>query len=531
MRLKNALAWCNTKWTWCKNKWDWCKTWCKAKLKQIFDWLMRFLDWLIRHLDQLIAIFIIALILVVLIPESWYLFKLIEYLLGISNKKEALTFIGLGIGGLVLWKRATSAEKHAGAIVKTNEITEISRVQERLKISIEHLGNEEKSVRIGAAYELYHLAADYKYYKKIAPDHKDYRETVCDILCSHIRQKTQEEDYPMKYTNKPSEEVQTFLNLLCGKEKGDIFNPCQRDLASSFLRGANLWMAHLQSANLQGSQLQGANLQGAQMQRASLREAQLQGTHLRRAQIQGADLWRAQIQGANLLGAQLQGAILADAQLQGAHLWQAQLQGAILAEAQMRGAILAEAQMQGADLSQAQMQGADLSQAQMQGAYLLYAQMQGADLSQAQMQGADLLRAQMQGADLLRAQIQGAILGEAQLQGVSSSGLHPCLTFQEWIRSRIGQDHDFRHVIFSGGLSVDQVEKIIVSMPSGVGSAKKEKLKSGLNEHIGQTPSNKLPENSGAITGKYSAEDAEQWIKEYNKAMESVPKKQPESDS
>ena len=32
-----------------------------------------------------------------------------------------------------------------------------------------------------------------------------------------------------------------------------------------------------------------------------------------------------------------------------------------------------------------------------------------------------------------------------------------------------------------------------------------------------------LPENSGAITGAYTAEEAEQWIAEYNEAMSEVP--------
>ena len=152
-------------------------TWCKAKWKQLSDRSTTLLDWLI-------AIFAIVLVLVMLMPESW-LAKLIEYLLGTSNKKETITFLGIGIIGLILWQWALSAKeqeeamvkyveamaKHAEAMAtamehraKANEITEAGHVQECLKTSIEHLGDSEESVRIAAAYKLYHLATDHKDY-------------------------------------------------------------------------------------------------------------------------------------------------------------------------------------------------------------------------------------------------------------------------------------------------------------------------------------------------------------------------------
>ena len=430
-----------------KNISTWCKSWCKNKWKQLKQ--LGFLDWLI-------IISIIVFISVMFSLGSCYPFTSIECLLDTSTKKETLTFIGIGIGGLVLWQRTLSTKEQAEATVatterqaKANEITEAGHAQERLKTSIEHLGDDKVPVRIGATFELYHLATG----------REDYRETVCHILCGHIRQTTQETNYQKQHANKPSEEIQTFLNLLCGKEKGHVFNPYKRDLTSSFL--------------------QGANLKGAQLQGTDLAEAQLQGANLLGAQLQGANLWKVQLQGANLKGSQLQ--------------------------------------------------GANLERAQLQRANLLGAQLQGAQLLGAQLQGANLAKAPLQGANLAKAQLQGANLRGAQLQGVSSLDAPIYLTFQEWIRKGIEQGNDFTNVTFSGGLSADQVEEIIASMPSGVGSVEKEELKSRLSRHIDQVPSNKLPENSRAITGKYSKEEAQQWIKEYNKAMESVPKQQPDS--
>ena len=299
-----------------KNVWAWCKSWCKNKWKQLKQ---------LEFLDRLIIIFGVVSILVMFIP---WVSESIGWLLGTGNKKETITFIGIGIGGLVLWHRARSAKEQvdamveqAGAMVgqveamagqakamvatterqaKANEITESGHVQERLQTSIEHLGDREESVRIGSGYELYHLAID----------HEVYRETICRILCGHIRQKTQKANYQKRHANKPSEEIQTCLNLLCGKEKEHVFNSCQRNLTSSFLKRANLKRAQLegailsrtqmQGAKLVGAQLQGANLKGSQLQGANLLEAQLQGANLKGSQLQGANLWKVQLQGANL---------------------------------------------------------------------------------------------------------------------------------------------------------------------------------------------------------------------------------------
>ena len=49
------------------------------------------------------------------------------------------------------------------------------------------------------------------------------------------------------------------------------------------------------------------------------------------------------------------------------------------------------------------------------------------------------------------------------------------------------------------------------------------KLRDKLTPHIDQPASNQLPENSHPITGSYTAEEAEQWIAEYRKAMSEVP--------
>ena len=57
------------------------------------------------------------------------------------------------------------------------------------------LGSVNESARIGGAYHLYFLANEFK---------DDYQETVCEILCAHIRTITGNDEYRAKYREKPS---------------------------------------------------------------------------------------------------------------------------------------------------------------------------------------------------------------------------------------------------------------------------------------------------------------------------------------
>ena len=484
---------------------------------------------------------------------------------------------GIVAGILLVWreweanKRAKAMEDAAREQAKATANTEAGQRQERLKNAIEHLGHSSNSVRMGGVYELFHLAKDTEY----------LRQTVMDILCAHIRQTTRGKDYQAEHKIKPSEEIQGLLTLLF-MEGHDIFEDCPTNLQGSYLNGATLSQARLKKANLIEAQLQEANLMEAQLQEAILSKAQLQGTNLLEAQLQranlmavqlqGADLRYAQLQGTSFFRARLQGADLSKAQLQGAHLVYAQLQKADLRQAQLQGADLAAARLQGADLSKAQLQGADLglaqlqgakllatrlqeavleqaqlqgaklsnaqlqgadllgaqlqgtilSKAQLQGAILWGAQLQGAKLSEAQLQGASLTDAQLQGANLFMAQLQGANLMETQLQGVSSRNPypHPSAGFESEIGDRIGKDSGLTGIIFASGLQQEDLDALCRDLSDDQAHALREKL----TPHVGLEASNELPDNSGAIIAPpYTQEEAEQWIAEYNKAMEKVP--------
>ena len=386
----------------------------------------------------------------------------ISQLLGLYAKNEILKFLGIGMGGVLLalqammsYKRAKALEDTANAQaeaakaqakateeqVKANQNTEQGQRQERLKNAIEHLGHASDSVRLGGAYELFHLAEDTK----------ELRQTVLDILCAHIRRTTGKDEYQKEYKVKPSEEIQSLLTLLFVQEHG-VF------------KGLRI--------NLQGSWLNGANLERARLVKAVLTRA-----HLRRTVLSDANL-----QGANLGGAHLQEA----------HLWRVSLQGA------------------------------DLEWACLQEANFRKACLQGINLYRAHLQGASLQAAHLQGAFLGGVGLQGASLRAVRLQGVRSRADDWPLpvSFAERIRKHIGQESDLCRVTFEGGLNPQKVESLVEYLPS---SEEANELRDELIPHVGQPPSHELPKNSGAITGTYTAEEAEQWIAEYNEAMSEVP--------
>lgn len=439
--------------------------------------------------------------------------------LGLAEEKkfEALKFLGLAQGGILLvlqvlmsHRRSKAMEdaaraqaKATGEQAKANQHTEQGQRQDRLKNAIEHLGHESDSVRLGGAYELFHLAKDTE----------EFRQTTLDILCSHIRQTTGESEYRESHKLKPSEEVQSLLSLL-------------------FVQGHEVFSGL--RVNLQGSWLNGADLTEARLPKAILVKAYLQGVSLCNAQLDGAYLTEAHLQKANLTGAFLKEVDLAKSHMQKANLWSAQLQGSILNYARMHGAILCDAYLQETGLNETYLLAADLTGARMQMSSLGGAKMQGANLAMAQLHGAILRDAQMQGTYLRSAQLheakfsslqglqnlnetsrQDTIPESTQLQGADSSKDIASSFIVDQIKDRINQESDLSGVKFAGGLSQDGVDSIV----EGLSEERATELRGKLEFHIGKPVSNRLPEDSGAIIGTYTEEDAEKWISDYKDAV------------
>ena len=507
----------------------------------------------------------LAVLLIIAMYVMFGEYKYISELLGVSNKEapknEVLKIIGILMGGiLVVWqawashKRAKAMEgtakaqadaanaqaDAAQAQARANENTEQGLRQERLKNAIEHLGDKKDSVRLGGAYEIFHLAEDTE----------ELRQTVLDILCAHIRQTTGEKEYQEKHKSKPTEEVQSILSLLFVQEH-EVFKGLRIELQESWLKGADLKQARLKGAILNKAYLQGADLVlthleramlveahleeailvGARLEKARLEQAYLQGADLAQAYLQEAFLSKAHLQGADLAQAYLQEAFLSEAHLQGAKLRRARLQGAKLRGAhlegaklhyaRLQGAFLFEARLQGAILGNACLQGADLSEAYLQGANLRNAKLQGANLRNAKLQGAILGNAKLQGANLEKACLQGADLEKACLQGAGKVGWSSYMSFGDRIQTQKGEKTDLSDAIFAGGLS----EKDVDALVEGLSKEKVKEMREKLKPHIGPPEIIKRSEESkifpestiiakkrGAITGSYTERDVEQWI-------------------
>ena len=91
------------------------------------------------------------------------------------------------------------------------------RTDDRFTTAVELLGSSETSARTGAIYSLYHLAIE----------DKKYRKEVAQILCSHIRSKTNEPDYKKEHKERASNEIQTTIDLLLKDKNGNKGLYCQ----------------------------------------------------------------------------------------------------------------------------------------------------------------------------------------------------------------------------------------------------------------------------------------------------------------
>ena len=127
--------------------------------------------------------------------------------------------------------------------------------------------------------------------------------------------------------------------------------------------------------------------------------------------------------------------------------------------------------------------------------------------------GADLSDAKLQGVRLDFAQLQGASLTGTAFHGVDSrSGSDPHEPVTQ-IRNRAGRKSDLSNVVFSGGVTDENVE----ALTSDLSNEWATQLRARLAPHVGEQPSSRPPD--GATTGAYAEAQAKNWIAEYEEAV------------
>ena len=374
---------------------------------------------------------------------------------------------------------AKAAADAAKAAADTAKATEAGNRQRAFKDGVEHLGSDSASVRQGGASALFHLALE----------DEGLRASIAGVLCAHIRETTGDKGYQEKYKGKPSTEMQSLLRLLFTPETADegrlerFWQDIKPDLEGGYFCGVELENAWFRGAKLSSAQFKGAKLTGARFQEAQLDRAQFQRAWLSRAQFQGA--------------------------------W--------MRETRFHAANLTQTQFQGADLALAQFQGARLSGSQFQGASLCMAGLQQARLGEEHgsipVQGHTAA-----GFDDLVKQLK-----TSAFHGVSSGFPDAHESFEKRIEDRTDKQSDFSEVTFSGGVTeallaeVKQALDIPIEWASWFfeDPAFNEGLIPCLTSEIGQPESHTPPK--GVIAGSYGKEDAERWIREFREATATAP--------
>ncbi len=391
---------------------------------------------------------LVAVFVVVLIQDAPTVFL---QRFALKDKFRLLQFLGVSMGGVLLaiqaivsHNRVTAMENAVRAQTQGNATAEKGLKQERLKNAIEHLGHNSESIRLGGAYELFHLAKE----------ESELRQTIFDILCAHIRTTTGNSEYRELYSSEPSEEIQSILTLVFVKEY-EVFEGLRADLRKSWLNGVDLWHGHLDRA----------------------------------------DLWQTHLKRAGLLRARLQGVILMEADVREAQFYGADLREALLTQSDFRASNFVHADLRGVHADSAKFDGAGLQCADLRGADLTKAHFLAADLTCATMQAALLNETSLVGADLFLSHLDGVTC-------TKSDGKD----FGAIVRSRIGKDADLSKAMFHGGITIEDVKDSVETLSRESSERIRRKLDSHIGKASANIPPEEFDATVGSY-GSPSAEE------------------------
>ena len=220
-----------------------------------------------------------------------------------------ITLIGVVSGGITILNKCTPDSQNPVV-----PILEEHQINTSFFSGLALLGNSNESSRIGGANNLHLLASE----------HPEYRDRVCEILCTHIRIITGDKEYQEQHKEKPSNEVQTILNLLLKKDSNDewIYNDCNKNFAESFLCGVDFISmgfegnvlrrgdhTRISNVNFTGAILNKAFFDGALLHDVEFLNAQLRNTQFKYAILNDVRFWNVLLDSVSFNGAQLNGTI------------------------------------------------------------------------------------------------------------------------------------------------------------------------------------------------------------------------------
>ena len=257
----------------------------------IIDWLAKY--GIFAFLTIALAIMVACLGVVGYSEDVEEFVKFFGTKQGNEDKKEVIIFIGYGISGTIaaivaaaINRRSNAQDESNELAKKSNELAKKSRTDEQFKSAVQNLGSNKMSIRIAAYYQFYYLARSDHLNKNENKD-KDFRESIFNILCTHLRniakKKLDEEG------NHPATEGQTLINILfkckpyTGMPSNDSpeFSEFQADLTDVCLKNFDLQGASLKGAVLVGTNFSGADLTNANLANSYLHDAKLDNADLR----------------------------------------------------------------------------------------------------------------------------------------------------------------------------------------------------------------------------------------------------------
>ena len=310
------------------------------------------------------------------------------------------------------------------AIINQNKNSIKSERNERFKNAIEQLGNDKNAMVLGGIYTLH----------RIAKEDKNYRENIFNILCSFVRDITTTESYQQKYTNAPSEPIQTILNILClNKNDSQIYCSHKNKLKINFYN-AYLYNANLEGVNLTDADLRLVNISSARLMNANLTNADLRSAHFIFTDLTASNLMNANLANAHFGSTNLANANLINADLTNVNLTNTYLSGAIFINA---------------NLMKINLTNADLMNANFTCAYLNGTIFTGANLMNADLNGTIFINANLMNTNFICAYLNGTIFTGANLMNArlintcSLKDSYDCfMPFEDYIRSNIGKKTD-----------------------------------------------------------------------------------------
>ncbi|MFD4268186.1 pentapeptide repeat-containing protein [Rhodococcus sp. NPDC058481] len=220
-------------------------------------------------------------------------------------------------------------------------LSEQGQITDRFSRSVESLGNESMSVRLGGIYAL----------ERLARDSPQDQPTIIEVLGAYVRTMTPPVNAPecatptITPTDNPwphiagpipqpiAEDVQAAVTVI-GRRDTSKDGPNPPDLNRSCLSNVRLHGAFA-GADLSGSKLFFAQLDGADLSCASMGAADLSFANFTGAHLRYADLMLANLQWATVRNVDMKGVVLLGATLESANLGGSDLTGANLVEADL----------------------------------------------------------------------------------------------------------------------------------------------------------------------------------------------------